>query len=237
MCQVASGVSTAARSRSGLIGARLVGKHGPWTTASMAARWIHGRSGRQDGDHLLGRSRARERGEVVGAVDRGAVVHVVRARHQHRPDACLGEAASSAATRSTERFGWTLESNRSPATRNRSTFSSMARSTAARNAANWRSRWAAAASPRSAWRAPRCTSAVCSSRSMGCGCPPWFRPVIEPGPASRTGTRERPLPTLRSRDLGSISGRLGPGRSPRDPVAIRAPPSLPARHPSLGRSL
>ena len=36
---------------------------------------------------------------------------------------------SSAATRSTERRGWTFESNRSPAIRTRSTFSAMARST------------------------------------------------------------------------------------------------------------
>ena len=67
---------------------------------------------------------------------------------------------SSAATRSTDRRGWTLESNRSPAIRKRSTFSARARSIAALNAANWRSRWAAACSPRSSCRAPRWTSAV-----------------------------------------------------------------------------
>ena len=90
---------------------------------------------RDDRDQVvLGRA-AGERLEVVGTVDRGAVVAVVRAGDDDRPDLRLAEAASSAATRSTDRLGCVLESNRSPATRNRSTLSSIARSTAALNAA------------------------------------------------------------------------------------------------------
>ncbi len=43
--QVASGVRTAAMSRSGLCGARFVAKTGPWTTTSQAPMWTQGRSG------------------------------------------------------------------------------------------------------------------------------------------------------------------------------------------------
>ena len=66
---------------------------------------------------------AGHRGEVVGAVDRRAVVHVVGARDDDRPDLRLGEPLELGGDALTERRGWTLESNRSPAIRKRSTFS------------------------------------------------------------------------------------------------------------------
>ncbi len=109
--------------------------------------------------------RAGERRQIVGSIDRGTVVDVVGAGDQHGTDLRLDEPRSSAATRSTDRRGWMFESNRSPAMRTRSTFSARARSMAPRNAAKRRSRRAAAPSPRSVCRAPRWTSAVCSSRS------------------------------------------------------------------------
>ncbi len=89
MRQVASGVSTAARSCSGLRGARLVGKQGPWTTASTRRQvdpWV---VRCEDRDHLLGRPRAGHGREVVGAIHRRPVVDVVGSRHQHRADTGL----------------------------------------------------------------------------------------------------------------------------------------------------
>jgi hypothetical protein len=58
---------------------------------------------REDGDHLLGRADAGQRGHVVRAVDRRAVVDVVGAGHEDRPDASTGEPPGCSATRSTDR--------------------------------------------------------------------------------------------------------------------------------------
>ena len=120
------------------------------------------------------------------------------------------------------------KSNRSPATRNRSTFSASARSTLAAKAANWRSRWAEAASPRSAWRAPRCTSAVCSSRSMR-----WAASLfLAGGQADRAPRAAAPRP--RRRSLARVpriaqAGPVAPGtrlRSGRPHRSRLATPSL-----------
>src|SRR5919197_1816415 len=143
---------------------------------------------------------------------------------------------SSAATRSTDRLGWTFESNRSPATRTRSTCSARARSTVATNALNCRSRCAAADSPRSACRAPRCTSAVCRSRSMrGGGLPDDLR---HPGRRFRTeATGQPPGPAAAIRPTAPRRSpwvaRTDGARPPRDPVHERGAPIAPRPSPRI----
>ena len=230
MRQVASGALSAARSRSGLCGARLVANTGPWTTASRASRWTHGRSGVRTVTQVVARRRAGQRREVVGAVDRRAVVDVVRARDEDGPDAGLDQAGELVAPRAPPSAAAGRSSRTGRRRRGTGRPSRRARGPRlAANAANWRSRWAAAASPRSAWRAPRCTSAVCSSRSMR-----WAALLgvsglraRRPGPASGRSSARRRRPGRRSASLSA--GPVAPGtrlRSGRPHRSRLATPSL-----------
>ena len=81
-----------ARSRSGLWGARLVANTGPWTITSQVLMWTLGRSGVRTVTRSSSGGAAGERLEVVGAIDRRAVVAVVRARDDDGPDLGLGQA-------------------------------------------------------------------------------------------------------------------------------------------------
>ena len=75
--------------------------------------------GIEDRDQVVVRAAAGHRGDVVRAVDRDPIEDVVGARMRTARILAWPSRLSSAATRSTERRGWTFESNRSPATRKR----------------------------------------------------------------------------------------------------------------------
>src|SRR4051812_26965648 len=155
--------------------------------------------------------------------------------------------SSCAATRSTDRLGWVLESNRSPAISTTSTRSRSARSIVAVKAANCRSRCAAACSPRSACRAPRCTSAVWRRRSMRLDQSSVRRAVTvrRPGglPESPFGPQRRPAGLVRARSPhcprpppgispAIVTGRVSRARVLSDEISEcpRAPEATPTCH-------
>ena len=122
--------------------------------------------GRQHDDPIAVGGLAREGGQVVGPVDGGAVVDVVGAGDEDRPDRRVGQALElgRGALHGSPWLGVRIE--QVAGDEHEVDVLGQREVDVARKAANWRSRWAAACSPRSAWRAPRWTSAVWSRRSI-----------------------------------------------------------------------